>query len=356
MSRTYTRKPNESEARERLRAFWAGSSLGRPAMHAYTFDPSHTPNPHPAGDPMSDDFDAEKYARAAVDCMRGGLFLTEAMPLFSVNPGSGVALLAHIAGAEYRYRSDSAWIDHDPTVLDREPPAWDPDSAIVRKLDACYRTTREAIGDMGFLNAPLLQDPVTTLAQMAGSEAFSMALLTDPAKVGRWLDALTDIFIHTFKRCCDISGNADSSIFWGPISEGRAEALQCDYSVMVSPAMFHEVIFPRLCRIAERMTGPTLYHLDGVAQMRFLDQIAQIPNLKGIQWNPEFDYGQPLTHIEALRKIRERGLVLHLSVDTVDDAVAVCRELGPDGVFIKFRSLFATVEEVEDAMGRLTVA
>lgn len=353
MHRTYTRKPNESDARERLRAYWAGSSLGRPAMHAYTVDPAHTPAPCPAGDPMSDDFDAEKYARTAVDCLKGGLFLTESMPLFTVNPGSGVALLAHIAGAEYRYQSGSAWIDHDPSVLDREPPEWDPDHPVVRKLDDCYRATREAIGDMGFLNSPSLQDPVTTLAQMAGSEEFSMALLTDLAKVGRWLDALTDIYIHTFERCSDIAGNEDSSIFWGPVSEGRAEALQCDYSVMVSPEMFHEVIFPRLCRIAEHMTGATLYHLDGVSQMRFLDQIAQIPNLKGIQWNPEFDYGQPVTHIEALRKIRERGLVLHLSVDTLDDAVAVCRELGPDGVFIKFRNLFATAEDVEEAVRRL---
>lgn len=62
----FTSKENEAEARERLRAFWAGASPGRPALHAVVQDPAwqaETVSPkgpraspttvHPAGTPAA---------------------------------------------------------------------------------------------------------------------------------------------------------------------------------------------------------------------------------------------------------------------------------------------------------------
>ena len=42
-------KEDEQEARQRLRAFWAGSSLGRPALYVEVDNPDHQARswPHP---------------------------------------------------------------------------------------------------------------------------------------------------------------------------------------------------------------------------------------------------------------------------------------------------------------------
>src|ERR1035437_3457659 len=103
---------------------------------------------------------------------------------------------------------------------------------------------------------------------MAGSEEMSMALCDRPAKVKAWIDAMTGIGIELMRTNAAASGARDSAIFFGPITQGTAFCLMCDYAVMISPDMFDEFVMPGLNKMASLMTR-TLYHLDGVSQMRF---------------------------------------------------------------------------------------
>jgi hypothetical protein len=90
--------------------------------------------------------------------------------------------------------------------------------------------------------------------------------------------------------------------------------------------------------------------------MRFLDQLCSLPRLTGIQWNPEPPAGSPVRWLDALREIRRRGLVLHVGCDTVEEAVVLTKELGPDGLLIilpRFASLGkaeAAIAQVEQAV------
>jgi hypothetical protein len=347
----YSRKPNQAEAEQRLDAFWAGSSLGRPAVHILALDPAHEPRPYEGNEPSRHEEDLNPARRAwnAVDCLDGGLFLAEAMPSVHVNIGSGLAFLPVLAGGKYAYDGAQAWIEADSDLLSKSLPCFDPANANVRKLDACFAAIREAIGVRGFVNPPMMLDPLTALSQMLGAEATAMGLISDRDRVVAWIDALTDLHVAAFRHYCELAGNAHSVVFYGPTTTGSAEALQCDFAVMLSPEMFGEFVMPTLQRIAAEMSQ-TLYHLDGVEQMGFLDQLQAIPNLKGIQWNPQTDYGKPSRHLAALKEIRRRGLVLHLFVDDVEEAVRVARELGPDGLFLRFRSVFETREKAEEAL------
>ena len=88
------------------------------------------------------------------------------------------------------------------------------------------------------------------------------------------------------------NGHGESGSFFTLMAEGRMEAVQCDFAVMLSPAQFEEFVMPSLRRLTEYMDF-SMYHLDGVCQMRFLDQLRSLPKLTGIQWNPEPQEADP---------------------------------------------------------------
>jgi 5-methyltetrahydrofolate--homocysteine methyltransferase len=322
-------------------------------MGAFTVDPTHTPSPWTDDAPRKQrDLNSEYHAHRAVDCLKGGLWLTEKMPTYHINPGSGLGMLLILAGYEYEYHGNTAWLGEQPGLLEQDPPEWDMQAPKVRQLEECYRCAREAIGDMGFLSSPNLLDPITVLSQLAGAESLAMGLIEQPEQVQRWIDALTELYLYTFEHFSELTGTPDSDVFFGPVVDGAAAALQCDFSVMLSPTMFEKFVLPVLQRIAEQMPM-TLYHLDGVEQMRFLDLLRQIPSLRGIQWNPQQDYFRPSRHLADLKTIREKGFVLYVAVESVEEAEIVTHELGPDGLYIRFRDMFQTEDEIRQAEQRL---
>ena len=351
----YSRKLNESEARERLRRFWNNQETDRPALNMLAPNPDHTPNPMDWKSTLKDrDFSAPYCSHTAYDCIQGGLFLYEKMPVYHINPGSGLAMMAILAGYDFRYNGKTAWIDEVPDLLEEAPPEqWETNSERARNLEFCYTEAAERIKGLGFLSSPNLLDPVTVLSQLAGAEELALTMLDEPERVREWIGSLTDLYLHIFNHFSDLANVQDSEVFFGPTAEGRSAALQCDFSVMLSPDMFKEFVLPSLKRIASAMPM-TLYHLDGVEQMRFLDHLQTIPQLKGIQWNPQQDYFKPSRHLRDLHEIKERGLILYVAVDTVEEAISVTKALGPKGLFIRFRDTFASREAAEKAVEQIS--
>jgi hypothetical protein len=169
--------------------------------------------------------------------------------------------------------------------------------------------------------------------------------------VRRWSDALTtlytDAYEHFYRLVADL-GYGDTTTWLHVMAEGRFEAVQCDFAVMISPGQFDEFVMPDLRRLTEYLDF-SLYHLDGTCQLRFLDLLADLPDLHGIQWNPEPDSGPPTEWLDAFRDIRSRGLSLYVNCPSVGEAAAVTRALGPDGLFIVLPR-FETAAEAEAAI------
>ena len=79
--------------------------------------------------------------------------------------------------------------------------------------------------------------------------------------------------------------------------------MQCDLSVMLSNPMFKEFIMPELQAQCELLEYP-LYHFDGIEQLRHLDDLLSIPNLKTIQRTQVAGQGPVTDYIPALQKIQ----------------------------------------------------
>ena len=356
---SYTLKENEAEARTRLQAFWAGESVGRPALLVTAPNPDHQPDEW-SGPEMTlkeRDLVPEWHAWRCDQDLKGTLYLAEVMPAATIAWGSHLVTVAALAGAGYEYDTGgSAWTRAIPGLWERPLPRFDPAHPVARSLDGCLRAVAGVVGNRGYVNPIVMLDGMTTLSQLRRPEQLCLDVIERPDDVCHWRDALARIYVDAYEHFYGIVrelGYGDSCTWLGVTAEGRSEAVQCDFAVMLSPAMFERFPLPELRYLTERMDY-SLYHLDGTCQMRFLDMLATLPGLNGIQWNPEPPAGPPTRWIDAFREIRSRGLSLYVGC-TVDDAVEITRQIGPDGLCLNLGGLNSRAE-AEEAIERIARA
>ncbi len=352
---TFRDKSNEAEARDRLRAFWAGSSMGRPALYVVAEKPGVAPEPWPgpgeAVECKEHDFLPAWHAWRAKNQLDTTIYLAEAMPGVIARWGTLLTTVAVLAGADYEFHSNSAWVKPLPDLWERPLPVFRPQHPSVKTMEACLLAIADVVRDRGFVSPPIMLDGLTVLSQFRTPPQLCMDVVERPEQVRRWSDALTTLYIDAYEhfyRMLKGMGYGDTCTWLQVMAEGRFEAVQCDFAVMLSPGMFARYTIPDLRRLTEYLDY-SLYHLDGTCQMRFLDLLRTLPRLNGIQWNPEPPAGSPVKWLDAFREIRKRGFCLYVSCETVDEAVCITRELGPDGLMLVLPR-FATLAEAEQAI------
>jgi len=355
---SFSIKKGEKEARERLRAFWAGSSLGdRPALFIAAKKQGYVEVPWDKPELGRKELDLlpEWHAYQSKKMMEGFEYLAEAMPSSMVSYAGNINMPSVLVGGRYDYHSaGNAWIKPDADLWDKPVPAFNPNHPIVKSLEKCYERVFETVGDRGFVNPPIMLGPLTLLSELRTGERLCLDLYENPEKVKAWTNAVADVYLDTydhFYRLIKERGYGDTSSWLQAMSEGRFEAMECDFGVMISPDMFKEFALPILTRFTEYFDN-TLYHMDGTSQMRFLDLLSSIPKLNGIQWNPEPSAGSPVKWIDAFKEIRKRKLCLHVWCFNVDEAVEITKELGPDGLILVLVP-FNSAAEAEEAIKRI---
>jgi len=352
-------KNNEEEARERSRAFWHGKSLGRPGLIVHAKDKSFKPIEW-KGAALSKkeaDFNPEWHEWSCYNGLFSNKYLAEAIPSVTVNFGSHLAMLAILAGADYEY-DDSAWIVPKDNVLEIDVPKFDPNCELIKKLEDCFEKIIDVVEDKAAICPPIMLDAITTLSMMHTSEELCVSLVEESEKVKRLTQDMTtlnmDWFEH-FYRFLGQRGYTDNTSWYSLLSEGRMDAMQCDFSVMLSADMYEEFVLPDLKRMSAYFENG-IYHHDGVEQFRFIEKIASAPKMKVIQWNPvNWQNIPPEEHLHYYKQIKELGLSLYIFTKSVDDAVYLTKKLGPDGLMLTL-PMFECEEDANAAISRIQAA
>ena len=349
----YTLKTDEAQARERMNAFWAQSSIGRPAIHLTARNRNHTDTPwNGTSDIKTRELMPDYQVIRTHNAIHSVHWLAEAFPSVLFSWGSTIGMPAVLAGADYDFSTQGAWIRPIPDIMDRPLPVFDPHHPMMVTLEQGFRAIAKSIGDKGYINPPIMLDGLTTLSLMREAENLCMDLLACPDQVKAWSNALTTLYIKSydyFHQLLKTLGYPETSAWLGTLAPGSMEAVQCDFGVMMSPDMYREFALPDLLRLTDYLQY-SLYHLDGVEQMRFIDILRECPKLNGIQWNPQPGSGSHHDHLADFKEIRKRKFSLMVECYCVDDAVMITQELGPDGLFIKFPKPFNSVDEAEGAV------
>ena len=350
-------KDNWDEAYARLMAWWAGDGLDRPIVvtsHRRPGAPKFQPTRDP-GSPEARDLNEEYRLEANRYYLENRWFPAESAPYAGTQYASALGMLAAMVGARISYTPDTgtAWIQEEADVYDRPLAEFDPACPPYAFALRMLQRNHEAFGYDAILSTNDMLDPLTTLSMMRGAAGLCIDLLERPEAVTRWCDRAGELFVKIVtglrqaRAALGRSEHFNWTQHWAP---GHVEALQCDFSAMLSPAMFRRFVLPEIERQAA-IYDYALWHLDGEQEIVHLDDICSVPRIRAIQWVDGRKLG-PLNYIDLFRKVRRLGRPLTLSVRSADEAVEVARRVGKDG--LSFTLAWAPTEkELEDMLRRL---
>lgn len=120
-----------------------------------------------------------------------------------------------------------------------------------------------------------------------------------------------------------------------------------DILALLSPEMAQEFVRPYLRREWADLDR-SLFHLDGPDALRHLDWLLEEDWIQAIQWVYGAGGGRASDWIDVYKKIRKAGRSLQLLAVDARDALAVLKEIGPEGVWIEVNgSRFASPTDAE---------
>jgi 5-methyltetrahydrofolate--homocysteine methyltransferase len=336
-------------------AWWEGE-LERPlvVMHGYEAAPEPLPPIHFIGA----NYPAEMTAEEIVDrihphltCMR---YFGDAFPRWL--PYFGPGILAGFLGSEVNPTDSTVWFSPSLEVdLSDIRVAYDPENVWWRRVrDLSVAAVRRWGNDM-VIGHTDLGGNLDVLASLRTTERLLTDLHDAPEEVDRLVGEITTAWLRYYDETYDIvreTGRGTNP--WAPIlSPRRCYMLQCDFSAMISPAMFERFVMPDLdacCRALDH----GFYHLDGSGQIRHLDLLLSLERLRGIQWIPGDGAPPPHKWLPLLKRIRDGGKLCQLFVSP-HGAMEIVRELGGRGFIFEVFGFF-NEETARDFLSALHAA
>ena len=319
--------------RERLTRWWDGGDIGRPAMLVTA--PREEPvedveaMPEPAGwvtHYSTSDFDyrVNLSMRACI----GTHYLGEAVP--TVAPDLAPNCLALFLGCHGVEMPDTCWCE--PCIESPETARfdYDPDNFY---WGFCLRLAREQLRLLRgkcLFQFPDLIEGLDTLAAMRGTERLLIDLIERPEWVHACLRPITDRYFRYYDVLYDLfRDEVGGSIFWA-WAPGRMAKLQCDFSAMISPAMFGEFMVPVLAEMCERVSY-SMYHWDGPGALPHHDHLLSIPRLTMIQWTAGSGAERPADPRwwPYYHKTIDAGKKVFIGIGGAEDLKTLKREFGP---------------------------
>lgn len=325
-------KSDAAEAQQRLRAYWQGEIVDRACVSVRAPKDGATPSRRSLI--VAEDFDLpaaiDGYEAWASQMFFGG----ESMP--ALMPNYGPDQWAGFLGARLTPvpEMDTSWAE--PCVADWDDVpllAIDPANRWWKAIVDLTRLAAQRGRGKFLLSTIDTHSNLDCLAALRGQERLCMDLIERPDDVLRLLRQVDALYRPVYDAVFDAgrmqkSGTTSWLDLW---SEGRTQAIQCDFCCMISPEHFREFALPSL-EYEMACLDHAVYHMDGPGQIRHLDDLLALPDLHTIQWVP--GAGQPPTPawIELLQRIQRAGKAVQVLV-SVEEVKAMYKNLAPDKTF-----------------------
>lgn len=279
-------KPDFERAREMWTAFWEGRNT-RPLLAIVKPKDGKTLAPAPATYELTRS-DLDQVLEKVILWASTREFLADAIPCFCVSFAADH--FATFLGAQLKWHPESPetfWpqpIIHDWNDFEirfqKEGEWW-------QRTVQTIRRCRERLDGKMIVSGCHLQGGLDCLAALRGVNRLLYDLIDHPDEVKRALAQIDDI-LEEVRDALDIAfgvATFGSMTRHGMYSPGSVDVPQCDFSAMLSPAMFEEFGMPSLRRQFPQLDHST-YHLDGSDAIKHLEAVCSIEKLGVIQWQP----------------------------------------------------------------------
>ncbi|MBQ4354919.1 MAG: hypothetical protein IJC71_08505 [Clostridia bacterium] len=313
-------KENWEETKNRFAAYWDKENTDRCCLSIRLGKSNGNTIPFEREYTIEERYNNPQYLYTSmVNACEHTEFLYESVPSQILN--FGTAGHCQFFGSIPNYVPGTIWFD---------PVIREPDVSLLKYDESAFRRQMDTVSELVRLVGKRylvgMNDNcgiVDALAHLRGSENLLFDMIEEKEFVHAAIDKITAVWKETqkayFEAVKDNNAGGSSHSWMQLWSPARHLQIQCDYSVMISPAMFEEFVLPELEETSSAFEHTT-YHLDGVEQLRHLDMILSVKGIDNIQWTRVA--GQPKTSasIEALRKIQKagKGLVLLPHKDEIE--------------------------------------
>lgn len=321
-------KEDWDEAKDRMRAFWAGEYLGRCGLAVYAPREGAPDLPAPE---LPADLEARwmdlDYITACNEYRHATTFYGgEAFPMWH-GGFPGHKSLATFLGSPTTLVETTAW--QDPILLDAD---LDVSQLRIDESNRFYRFTmdllRRAVEESSGKSIPALPafgGSGDTLAALRGTGRLLLDMAERPEQVraadlhliALWED-LYDRFDAILHEAAE--GSTAWLEMWAP---GKSYVIQNDFAYMISPRSFREVFLPSL-EEQTRFLDQSIHHLDGEGNFPHAPALCELPRLRAIQIVPGAGKPSALHYLPMLKQIQAAGkaLQLYLGPEEVETALA----------------------------------
>ncbi len=213
-------------------------------------------------------------------------YIGDAFPMLNLEC-FGPGVLAAFCGAKLDNSSGNVWFE--PEVIEPDIQnlhiQYDSNNKWIRRImEICYEGVKRWNGSV-LVGFPDLGGVLDVLAVFRTSEALMYDLYDYPEEVHRLIN---EIQVAWHKAYNDIEevlmpGNCGYTDWNSLYSREKSYILQCDFGYMISNDMFTEFALPEIKTTANKL-GNATYHLDGIGNLKSLNSILGIPEIKMVQW------------------------------------------------------------------------
>lgn len=328
-----------TEAKQNLIKWWKCEGMALSFYDTPRRTPIETiPTPESPADIEARWTDPDYRCQIAEYEMARRRYPAESIPYFNTQIGPGS--LGTFLGSKPRFSKDTVW--YTPCIDDPDsfgPLRFDPSDNHWWRVHMALIEAGVTRADGRYLvGIPDLIENLDTLAALRKEMDLLYDLYDRPGWVHARLAEITAAWNQAFDLMyAEVKDDEGGNVFaafriWGP---GKTAKVQCDFSAMLSPAMFREFVSPCL-RSQCRHLDYAMYHLDGTNALQHLDALLEIDEIKAIEWTPQTGRpqgGSPEWY-DLYRRIKAAGKAVQAIHVLPHEVIPLLDAIGPEGTFI----------------------
>jgi 5-methyltetrahydrofolate--homocysteine methyltransferase len=290
-------------------------------------------------------FDIDYRLKASEYRLNTTYFAGDAVPTAYVDFGPGV--LAAFLGSEYRLAEETVWFDKKPLILDLNnipDLKLQTDSEIYKVFKDATRRFCEASEGKYIPSITDIGVNLDVLASLRGMENLLKDLIYERDKIKDLLVKVDGLWAAVFDEDVNIIGQYTKAFTsWIPIvSKKTWYPLLSEFSAMISPKMFQDIVFPSLQREADHL-HKALFNLDGDDQIKLLPTLLQLKGLHSVEWDPVPKYDAKHnkvikdftseSSIDVYRRLQVAGKKIVINGIIPEQVEPILNNISADGVF-----------------------
>ncbi|MHA1914583.1 MAG: hypothetical protein ACW986_11755 [Promethearchaeota archaeon] len=263
----------------------------------------------------------------------------ESIPSYFPNYGPGI--VSAILGVIPKVTSRTVWFNHPTEPQDiiglLEQVKLNQNNEWYLRLVKITEYAAKRAGNNYQLSITDLGGVLDILSSFLGPSNILLTMKRQPSIIDTCREIILEKILKVYDKLQETIGKyCDGCNNWLNVwSSKNYYTVQCDFSAMLNPKWFRRFALPDIITQIEH-TDYALYHMDGPNQIKYLDDLLDIPQLTGIQWVPGLGRSPQGADewIDLYKKIQnaQKNIVIDAPAEYIPHLYKI---LDPKGLYIR---------------------